>query len=221
VTLPCYRRDYSGEFLVTETRWSGGTKQQSREWIPNPIENHHISGRAAVIVSDTDRELFDYARLQRHRGGLLGKKRLQTYATGGIWRDMILDFCVGKERSEIDGMVAKKYDERCTVYTTPRIVLTYPGRLYLIPLAPLMDSQATAVYLAAFDGHKEIFLLGANKHTPWLSTSTIANIGSIMAAYDTTQFIVVGVESQVPAEWRRCRNVTCQDYRSWISYCDV
>lgn len=221
MTLPCYRRDYSGEFLVTETRWSGGTKQQSREWIPNPIENHHISGRAAVIISDTDREMFDYARLQKHRGGLLGKKRLQTYATGRIWQDMILDFWIGKERSEIDAMVAQKYDERCTVYTTPRGVLTYPGRLYLIPLAPLMDSQASAVYLAAFDGHKEIFLLGANVDTPWLSTSTIANIGSVMSAYDTIQFIVVCVESRVPAAWRQLQNVTCQDYRSWISYCDV
>jgi hypothetical protein len=206
---------------VTETRWSGGSKQQSREWIPNPIENHHISGRAAIILSSVDRDQFDYSRLQRHRGGLLGKKRLQTYATGSIWRDMILDFYVGKERSEIDDMIAKKYEERCTVYTTPRIVLTYPGRLYLIPLAPLMDSQATAVYLAAFDGHKEIFLLGANVNTPWLTTSTVAGIGSIMTSYDTTQFIVVGIESQVPTEWRRLRNVTCQDYRSWVSYCDV
>jgi hypothetical protein len=221
MTLPCYRRDYSGEFLVTETRWAGGTKQQSREWIPNPIENHHISGRAAVIVSDVDRAIFDYARLQRHRGGLLGKKRLQTYATGRIWQDMILDFWVGKERSEIDSIIAQQYDERCTVYTTPRIVLTYPGRLYLIPMAPRMDSQSTALYLAAFDGHREIFLLGANLNAPWLTDHTVADIGKVMAAYDTIQFILVGIESRMPAEWRQLRNVACQDYRTWISYCDI
>ena len=221
MTLPCYRRDYAGEFLVTETRWSGGIKNQQREWIPNPIENHHISGRAAVIISDCDRHQFDYARLQRHRGGLLGKKRLQTYGTGRVWQDMILDFWAGKERQQVDGMIANSYEERCTVYTTPRIVLSYPGRLYLIPMAPAIDSQAIAVYLAAFDGHKEVFLLGANLDTPWMTTSSMANIGYVMSAYDTTQFILVGIESRMPPEWRSLRNVSCQAYREWTSYCDV
>jgi hypothetical protein len=32
----------------------------SREWIPNPIENHHISGRAACIGSTTDIDAFDF-----------------------------------------------------------------------------------------------------------------------------------------------------------------
>ena len=115
-----YRRDYSGEFLVTETRWVGGTKQQKREWIPNNIENHHISGRAAIILSDFDRSRFNYTRLQRHRGGLLGKKRLQTYGCGAIWQHLVLDFWVGKERSDVDGIIAQRYDERSTVYTYHR-----------------------------------------------------------------------------------------------------
>jgi hypothetical protein len=221
VTLPAYRRDYSGEFLVTETRWVNGTKQQKREWIPNSIENHHISGRAAIILSDIDRSRFNYARLQRHRGGLLGKKRLQTYGCGAIWQHLVLDFWVGKERSDVDGIIAQRYDERSTVYTTPSIVLTYPGRLYLIPQAPHMDSQAMAVYLAAFDGHQEMFLLGAHQELDWKSTATVASIRSVMQAYDTVQFILVGTESCMPPQWRDLRNVTCMDYRSWISYCDV
>ena len=89
-----YRRDYSGEFVITEIRIADGRSQQTREWIPNVIENHHISGRAAVIGSRTDQERFKYQRLQRHRGGLLGKKRLQTYGTGDLWQDMAFDFFV-------------------------------------------------------------------------------------------------------------------------------
>ena len=221
MTLPCYRRDYSGEFLVTETRWTEGIKQQRREWVPNRIQNHHISGRAAVILSDVDREQFDYTRLQRHRGGLLGKKRLQTYATGTVWRDMILDFYVGKDQDQIDAMVQQDYTERTTVYTTPRVLTAYPGRLYLIPLAPPMDSQATAVYLAAFDGHTEIFLLGSNQDTPWQTASSVGDIAAIMAAYDTVQFVAVGIESGMPAAWRQKRNFRCMRYREWISYCDI
>jgi len=215
------RRDYAGEFLVTETRWTNGIKQQQREWVPNRIENHHISGRAAVIVSDVDRPLFDYTRLQRHRGGLLGKRRLQTYATGRIWHDMILDFWIGKEPAEIDTMLAQDYDARSTIYTTAKILLAHPGRLYLIPQAPAMDSQALSVYLPAFDGHQEIFLLGVHTDTPWATASTVDSIASIMRAYDTVQFILVGIASQMPTVLRSLPNVRCQTYREWISYCDV
>ena len=73
-----YRTDYAGEFVILESKWAGGKKEETREWIPNPIENHHLSGRAAVIGSNIDKWQFDYTRLQRHRGGLLGSKKLQT-----------------------------------------------------------------------------------------------------------------------------------------------
>lgn len=220
--LPRYRRDYDGEFLVTKTTWAGGVKDQYREWIPNNIENHHISGRAAVILSDTDRDQFDYKRLQKHRGGLLGKKRLQTYGAGKIWEDMILDFYISKEKDAITKIVEAEYDARSTVYTNARMVLTYPGRLYLIPQAPpTMDSAAIAVYLAAFDGHREVFILGANKDTKWASSEAVANIATLIESYDLTQFICVGVESNMPEAWRRFRNVSCQSYRHWVSHCDV
>lgn len=220
--LPRYRRDYDGEFLVTETKWAGGAKDQYREWVSNSIENHHISGRAAVILSDNDRHQFDYKRLQKHRGGLLGKKRLQTYAAGSIWKDMIVDFFVSKESDTVSAIIEADYNNKSTVYTNARNVLANPGRLYLIPQAPPnMDSAAIAVYLAAFDGHKEVFLLGANKDTPWKSSEAINNIATVIASYDLTQFILVGVESNMPAEWRQLLNVSCQSYREWVSYCDV
>lgn len=221
MTLPCYRRDYAGEFLVTETRWTQGIKEQHREWVPNRIQNQHISGRAAVILSDQDRDQFDYRRLQRHRGGLLGKKRLQTYATGGIWRDMTLDFYVTKDQIQIQDIVAAGYHERSTVYATPRIVLSFPGRLYLIPQAPAMDAESSVVYLAAFDGHQEIFLIGANRETAWSTASAVESIAQIIRAYDTAQFVAVGIESAMPDQWRRAPNFRVMRYREWISYCDI
>ena len=69
-----YRIDYPGEFVITHTRWAGGKKDETREWIANPIENHHISGRAACIGHTSEKQYFDYTRLQNHRGGLLGSK---------------------------------------------------------------------------------------------------------------------------------------------------
>ena len=71
-----YREDYQGEFVIVETRITNGRREQKREWIDNPIQNHHISKRAAVIGSRADRDRFDHTILPRHRGGLMGKKKV-------------------------------------------------------------------------------------------------------------------------------------------------
>ena len=53
-----YRTEYDGEFVIVEHKISQGKKIQEREWIDNPIENQHISGRAAVIGGGSSRYLF-------------------------------------------------------------------------------------------------------------------------------------------------------------------
>jgi hypothetical protein len=115
-----YRTDYAGEFVILETRWGAGKKEETREWIPNPIENHHLSGRAACIGSDLDRWQFDYTRLQRHRGGLLGSKKLQTYGTGSIAQQMRLDFAVETNTNNLNKILATGYQQDNIVYTTAR-----------------------------------------------------------------------------------------------------
>ena len=32
-----YRTDYLGEFVILETKWSGGKKSETREWIDIPL----------------------------------------------------------------------------------------------------------------------------------------------------------------------------------------
>jgi hypothetical protein len=136
------------------------TTVQRREWIPNVIENNHTSGRAAAIATDCDSKYFKHQRLARHRGGLLGSKRLQTYGTGSVWQDMRFDFFVSSDPQQIQFMVEQGYDQRCTVFTTGRICVANPGRFYLIPYLPQIDVLAMPIYLAAFDGHSEVFMLG-------------------------------------------------------------
>jgi len=216
-----YRRDYDGEFVVVETRLADGRNTQVREWIPNVIDNHHISGRAAVIGSRALSHRFQYQRLQRHRGGLLGKKRLQTYGTGNLWQDMKFDFFVSADRSEIADMVQQGYDQRSTVFTTARLCIDNPGRFYLIPYLPQIDILAVSVYLAAFDGHAEVFLLGYCLETPTGSRTWISDIDSVMSAYAGTSFVLVGVEGNMPESWRSHSNVRCMTTREFVSYCDV
>lgn len=216
-----YRRDYSGEFVITNTDIRRGIKQQQREWIANPIKNQHVSGRAAVIGTSLDRELFDYTRLARHRGGLQGKKRLQTYATNDIWRHMRLDFYCTADRVQATKLQAAAYHETSTVYASARLCLIYPNQFYLIPFQPLINDLAAAIYLAAFDGHQEIFLLGYNKDTVGNTRNWQQDVLDVFLAYHTHQFVIMGAASNIPDAWRAAENVECWNYRKFVTYCDI
>ena len=215
-----YRTDYDGEFVIVETKWSAGKKEQTREWVPNPIENQHISGRASCIFSDIDDYHYDFRKLENHRGGLLGGKKLQNYGTGHIAREMRLDFTVETDSTELGNIIDRGYQVNNIVYTTTRQCLIHPGEFYLIPYNPSMCIEALVVYLAAFDGHKEIFFLGAINDTPASSSGWINQVGRVIDLYRSTNFIAVGSNSTIPNSWYDLPNFKSIDYRTFISYCD-
>ena len=215
-----YRSDYAGEFLILESKWSGGRKTESREWIPNPIENQHISGRAACIGSNIDRQWFDYTRLSRHRGGLLSSKKLQTYGTGSIAMEMRLDFTVETNADQLAALKQAGLQQDSVVYTTTRNCINNPGEFYIIPQRPLIVDLAVLVYLAAFDGHREIFLLGYHRETAGGRNTWITDIANIFKAYPV-DFYLVGEPTIMPDEWLDCANVRTINYQDWISYCDI
>lgn len=216
-----YRYDYPGEFVITKTTWANGQKTQEREWVPNPINNQHLSHRAACIGSDLDLWQFDHTVLQRHRGGLLGTKKLQTYGVGDISRNMRLDFCVETNSEKLEEISKTKYQENNIVYTTGKLCLQYPGEFYLIPYNPAITLYALPIYLAAFDGHEEIFMLGYNKDLQYGTTSAVEQIKQLILAYAGTKFWTIGVESNIPTMWFECPNVDHMTYNQWRSYCDV
>jgi hypothetical protein len=215
-----YRSEYPGEFVILETRWSGGKKQETREWIPNPIENQHVSGRAACIGSSTDRGYFDYSRLSHHRGGLLSSKKLQTYGTGEIALEMRLDFAVETNAQRLANIKSTDYHVDNIVYTTSRNCINNPGSFYLIPNRPLVEDSVTVLYLAAFDGHREIFLLGYNNEVRPGRDSWHSDIVRVFQTYPV-DFYLVGEPTNMPATWLDCANVRTTNYQDWISYCDV
>jgi hypothetical protein len=216
-----YRTDYSGEFIITQSVWSGGKKRQKREWVSNPIENQHISGRAVCIASNHDGSQFDYTKLQRHRGGLLGSKKLQTYGIGALSKEMRLDFTIETDDEVLRELMDSHYYQNNIVYTTPRNCLKYPGVFYLTPYNPVLIKHAILLYLAAFDGHKEIFLLGYNQYTPVENTAWTAHVAQVISAYSGTKFIVVGATHHAVESWLEFANVEQMTYRDFIAHCDV
>jgi hypothetical protein len=218
---PRYRRDYPGEFVILSTTFRGGQKIQQREWVDNPIDNQHISGRAAVIATLDHRERFDPRILERHRGGLQGKKRLQTYGTGDVWRHMRLNFYVTTNPDTLADIRGTTYGDDTVVYTTSRLVRSNPGDFFLIPYGPRLTDPAMAMYLAAFDGHREVFVLGLDADVIRSNPDWQSDIDSVISAYQDTKFVFVGVASNMPDTWRRHRNTGFLIHRDFVTTCDV
>ena len=218
---PRYRRDYDGEFVILETRLVDGVKQERREWIPNLIRNDHTSGRAAVIGSRYDQDRFKHQRLANHKGGLLGSKRLQTYAAGDIWEDMRLDFYACTNRKRLDRILKTTYDETTVIYSNANMVIDHPNRLYPTPYSPYLADEAIAAYLACFDGHEEVFLIGFNRETAWDDKMVVPDMITVMEAYPGVKFISIGGPAGQPAGWLDLANLSVMPYRQFVTYCDI
>lgn len=216
-----YRKDYVGEFVITGASWAGGRKRTQREWVANPIENHHISGRAACIGTAFDKDQFDYRILKDHRGGLLGTKKLQTYGTGEIALEMRLDFAVEKDENMLYQLIESGYYKQNTIYTSPKFCFKHPGIFYNIPYNPVMLDICILPYIAAFDGHQEIFLLGYNIESPMGQSSWPEQIRKVMTAYPSTKFYHIGYKATMPESWKDIANVANMSYREFISYADI
>jgi hypothetical protein len=223
---PRYRADYPGEFVILNTVWQDGKRTEQREWIANPIENQHISGRAAVIgsqdsLSSTYPWGIDYRILQRHRGGLLGTLKLQTYGIGQIADDMRLDFTVELDTTQLKKIIDSKYYEDNVVYTTARSCIDNPGDFYLIPQAPRLLLPALPIYLAAFDGHQEIFLIGYSKQMVFDNERWFDDVCQVFDAYSGAKFWLVGEPTNMPDSWLECANTETMPYQNFVGYADV
>ena len=235
-----YRADYDGEYVILTTKFEQGKKIVEKEWVENPIQNQHISGRAAVIASGESRQVFDVTQLERHRGGLLGSKKLQTYGTGQLHKEMQLDFFISMDTDKLKECIEDRYTERCTVYTSARNCIENPGEFFLIPQSMSGLTAVLATWLACFDGHKEIFWLGLDGQTdenynnniyipqddPRKQKATISHklnnsIVQLMQCYLGVDFYHVSNINKVPEVWAEQPNFKQMTYREWISYCDV
>ena len=233
-----YRKDYDGEHVITGSTLVNGVRNTTREWIDNPIQNQHISGRAAIIASGESRARYDVTKLQRHRGGLRGRKKLQTYGTGQLHNEMLLDFFITFDEKKLQECIDSGYTSRATVYTSAGRCLAFPEEFYLLPHSVKGQTAAVATWLACFDGHKEVFLLGFDGqtdlqyHNNIYSTTKklpgtisyskmIRQMLTIFNAYPSVEFFHVNVDEPVPEEWLWCPNFKIMSYSEWVSYCDI
>ena len=225
-----YRTDYDGEFVIINNTIKDGKKIQEREWIENPIENQHISGCAAVIGHGQSRYHTIYNgkfnlknNIEKHAGWHLGRKRLQSYGAEGCWQEMQCDFYIEYDKEKLKEIQEQKYSEKVTVYSNARNCISNPGEFYLVPYGQRGSSISVAAWLACFDGHKEVYLLGVDgtNENEDANQQKINELNKIITTYPGVQFIYVSDSKLAPDQWRQNRNFVQWKYGQFVSHCDI
>jgi hypothetical protein len=80
---------------------------------------------------------------------------------------------------------------------------------------------ATLPYLAAFDGHQEIFMLGYNQETAVENATWSQQVRNVVDAYPAVKFYFVGEASNMYEAWLEPANAQAMTHREFIGYCDV
>lgn len=171
-----FRNDYEGEWVVKTLTISGGITQQEREWVPNSVQNINHTGHAVVFGNGTSRLDYDYVPAFHHRGGLMGKKKIQTYGCNALYRDQSPNFLIVTSEIIAKEVNDAKYDENNTVYARANQVLNHPKSFHLIPHDDFKDAGATALRLACFDGHRKVYMVGFDtQNLPGQNNNVYAN----------------------------------------------
>ena len=222
MSIERYREDYSGEFVITKTTFKNGKKVQEREWIDNPITNSHFSNKATCIgLSHIFNDLF-YKQVQRNNGGVLAREKMQVYGVEHVYTKLQPNFLIAQNREILPELIETKYTEKTICYSSPANCIKYPGEFYLLPYSISMNSHALAAWMACFDNHNEIYLVGYEQFDKEGKTQSkiIGGVSDVMKAYSNKKFIHV-TDTKSPDAWRKYLNFDMMSIRDYISYCDI
>ena len=240
--LKSYRRSYLNEDIVVERRYEGGIWHDTLEEVPNVVTNRQISNRAVVIGNGTSRNQIPLQHL-KNPSGLLGAKTVQTYGCNALYRDFNPDFLVATGNEIVSELASSSYVENNIVYTASIHLLEYPNKFYLIPKNPYLDAGSTALYLAAFDGHKKIWMLGFDGQdggtmnnnvyagsngydaidVVHLNDKLVRNQKSVFDVYNDVEFVRVTLHGteKVPELWKQCPNFRQTNLRGFVVEADL
>ena len=238
-----HRKDYPGEDISIERKYEQGRWIDNNEFLPNTIANRQISNRAVVIGNGTSRLNMDLSIIARNTAGLRGRLKLQSYGCNALYRDFTPDFLVATGDVIISEIVNSGYCEDHIVYSTQENIVGYPEHLYFIPQNPPWNAGSLATYMACFDGHKTVFLLGFDGNdaagfnsnvyagttgyykerttideTFWNLTMT-----EVFNTYPDVDFVRVAPAEnfRMPEAWRYCTNLRQITTRQFVYEADL
>lgn len=222
-----YRESYTGEDVVTTLTYKNAQWTPKYEWIPNAITNIHTTSQAIVIGASSRAEWrheyqgFDINLLVTHKGGLFGADKLQTYGTNGLYKEFTPDFLI-IDNKEVDEIVQSGYCNNNIVYAHANPILDHPGKFYLIPQDPSWNAGTIAVYLACFDGHSKVYLMGFDGRQGD-DTFYEKTLKLVFELYPSVDFVRVTPtpEYYMPESWKFQVNLRQITFREFVLEADI
>ena len=155
-----YRNQYTGENVITKLTLENAEWNPEAELVPNSVFSTYTTTQAIAIGNGASRADFDLNLIATHKAGLGGANRLQSYGCNALYRDFAPDFLVATGDDIVREIAQSNYCADHIVYANGDALLDYPGRFYLVPQNVYYDAGSLAAYMACFDGHKKVFLMG-------------------------------------------------------------
>jgi hypothetical protein len=170
-------------------------------------------------------------------------KNFHTYGCNALYREFNPDFLVATGDAIVNEIANNDYCNDNVVYTNSKYLEQYPNKFSFIPQNPEFNAGTIAAYLAAFDEHKKVFLLGfdgIDSHTDnyniysgtngYLDNSSgvsenfwVKGLGLVMKTYPDTEFIRVGPTEffRQPEEWKYYLNYRQINFRQFVIEIDL
>jgi hypothetical protein len=223
LNTPLYRTDYVGETINGYSRTSG---ERSSIFVP-PRENVFIAPattNAIVLGNGLTRDYPEVQKLIETNSKRVSQAYKLVYACNrAVHDERIYDYYVLKHRVFLSNIPQERMSQ---VYLSPEVFLDYQTTCNLLPYVQYFDSGASAAYLAAFDGHKRVFLFGFDGDTgrgyrtvydgtfPYTEENQAVSYDkwrdyllNVMKVYSDVEFYRIQIDGQEsPPEWRALSN---------------
>ncbi len=235
VVKQLFRNSYHGEDIYTSATYTNGTWSYDQEFVPKVLENQKFGGRAVVIGNGTSRLKFDLNHLK--------SKNLQTYGCNALYRDFDPDFLIAVGKDIGTEIRQSGYAIDHVVYSTTENIIKHPNTFHLIPQNPGWNAGAIAAYVACFDGHATVYLLGHDGlDTPGYFNNVYKNSNSylveedkmtdkfwtlsmehVFKTYNLVDFVLVNETGRgyMPDSWRGHTNLRRINFRELVLECDL
>jgi len=250
-----YRKDVAGEDVSTVGLYIDAQWTYQKEFIPLSVEYQPVSDKAVVIGNGMSRQDFNlklclpwrettaWGEQTEWKPALHQVKKFNTYGCNALYRDYKVDFLIAAGDEFIKEIAVNEYSANNIVYASKFHLTKYPGVFKYIPQDPNWNAGAVAAYMAAFDGHKKVYMLGFDgidnptdiynvyAGTPSYPAKTdgiledfwVLSLENLMKTYSDTEFIRVAPARtfRSPEAWKYLLNYRVIDFRDFVLEADV
>jgi hypothetical protein len=239
------RTEYAGEEIITQAVYENSVWSYNKEETSTSFAFVPKSESAVVLGNGISRSMIDINLLKKERG-FHGSKTLRIYGCNALYRDFDPDFLIVTRDSIAEEIATKNlksgdYCKNNIVYASVKNILDYPGNFHVIPQNPGWNSGAIAAYLACFDGHRKVYLIGHdiidtpgadyNLYTGSNGYNDKSTIGAfyetcmliVFKTYSDTDFVFVNKtgKGNFPESWKACLNVRRLGLRDFVLEADI